>query len=162
MFRKILMGLCLSLLFAGCAGSKKGGQSGELGSDIEGTALSLDAKGSDSGTIAGLNSINFDTDQARLSSTSRQLLAANAEWMKSNSSMNIEIEGHCDERGSTEYNLALGERRAKGVKEYLVNLGVPSSRITIISYGKEKPLALGSSPSDLSKNRRANFVPKRK
>ena len=162
MLRKMLMGLCLSLLVAGCAGTKKGGQSGELGSDIEGTALSLGAQGSDSGTIAGLSSINFDTDQARLSSTARQLLAANAEWLKSNSSMNIEIEGHCDERGSTEYNLALGERRAKGVKEYLVNLGVPSSRITIISYGKEKPLALGSSPSDLAKNRRANFVPKRR
>jgi peptidoglycan-associated lipoprotein len=71
----------------------------------------------------------------------------------------LQIEGHCDSRGSIEYNLALGERRAKSVRAYLVNLGVSAKRLSVISYGKEKPIVQGDSEEAMAKNRRANFLP---
>ena len=119
----------------------------------------FDATGSDSGKISGLSSVNFDYDSSTLSSDSRRRLAENAEWIKSNAKSTVQIEGHCDSRGSVEYNLALGERRAKSVKNYLVSLGVDSKRMTIISYGEEKPIVTGESEDAYAKNRRANFVP---
>jgi peptidoglycan-associated lipoprotein len=94
-----------------------------------------------------------------LSSETRKDLAENAEWIKANPKVTVQIEGHCDSRGSVEYNLALGERRAKAVKNYLVSLGLNSKRMTIISYGEEKPVATGDSEEAYAKNRRANFVP---
>src|SRR5690606_28157607 len=103
--------------------------------------------------------VNFDYDSATLSTESRKTLADNAEWIRTNANVTVQIEGHCDARGSVEYNLALGERRAKAVKSYLVSLGVDSKRMTIISYGEEKPLVTGESDSDYARNRRANFVP---
>lgn len=126
---------------------------------IENTPMSFDAGGSDSGKISGLETINFDYDKALLSASAKKKIQGNAEWMKSRGNINIQIEGHCDARGSIEYNLSLGERRAKAVKEYMVSLGVSDSRISIISYGKEKPLANGDSEDAYAKNRRANFVP---
>ncbi len=119
----------------------------------------FDAAGSDSGKISGLSSINFDYDSSTLSSDSRRKLGENAEWIKSNAKATVQIEGHCDSRGSVEYNLALGERRAKAVKAYLVSLGVDSKRMTVISYGEEKPIVTGESKDAYAKNRRANFVP---
>jgi len=119
----------------------------------------FDATGSDSGKISGLSSVNFDYDSSTLSSDSRRKLAENAEWIKTNGKATVQIEGHCDSRGSVEYNLALGERRAKSVKNYLVSLGIDSKRLTIISYGEEKPIATGDSEEAYAKNRRANFVP---
>lgn len=123
------------------------------------TMGTIDPGGSDSGNIPGLSSINFGYDQATLDSSARDQLASNAEWIRGNSNMTIQVEGHCDERGSIEYNLSLGERRAKAVKNYLVSLGVDPARLTIISYGEEKPLERGSSESAWARNRRANFVP---
>jgi peptidoglycan-associated lipoprotein len=117
------------------------------------------AEGSDSGSIAGLNTINFEYDKSGFTSESKQKLKANADWMKQNTSVTLQIEGHCDSRGSVEYNLALGERRAKAVKSYLEGLGVESRRMNIISFGKEKPAVPGDSESAMAKNRRANFVP---
>jgi peptidoglycan-associated lipoprotein len=87
------------------------------------------------------------------------VLSNNAEWIRTNANVTVQIEGHSDSRGSVEYNLALGERRAKSVKSYLTSLGIDSKRLTIISYGEEKPLALGDAEADYAKNRRANFVP---
>ena len=121
--------------------------------------MSFDSMGSDGGNIPGLHSIHFDYDQAALSSEARRLLGDNAEWIKQNSGVTVQIEGHCDNRGSVEYNLALGERRAKSVKNYLVSLGVDGKRLTVISYGEEKPVAQGDTEEAYSKNRRANFVP---
>ncbi|MEQ1665393.1 MAG: peptidoglycan-associated lipoprotein Pal [Bdellovibrionales bacterium] len=126
---------------------------------ISSEAMSYNAAGSDSGTIDGLNTVHFGYDSATLDGASKETLKGNAAWMKSNSKVTIQIEGHCDSRGSVEYNLALGERRAKSVKDYLGNLGIDANRVTIISYGKEKPLELGDSEAVMSKNRRANFVP---
>ena len=118
-----------------------------------------DPQGSDSGKIAGLNTIFFEYDQARLTADARQKLKDNADWIKGHPAFTVQIEGHTDARGSVEYNLALGERRAKSVRSYLESMGVESKRMTIISYGKEKPLVNGDTEEAYSKNRRANFVP---
>lgn len=121
--------------------------------------MSFDATGSDSGKISGLQSVHFDYDSSTLTQETRKQLSDNAEWIKKNTKTTVQIEGHCDSRGSVEYNLALGERRAKAVKNYLVSLGVDAKRMTIISYGEEKPIATGDSEEAYAKNRRANFVP---
>jgi peptidoglycan-associated lipoprotein len=126
---------------------------------IESTPMSFEATGSDSGKIDGLQTVFFDYDKASLSADSKKKLQGNADWMKSHGNTRMQVEGHTDARGSIEYNLSLGERRAQSVKSYLTSLGIPAARIAIISYGKEKPLAPGDSEADYSKNRRANFVP---
>jgi peptidoglycan-associated lipoprotein len=126
---------------------------------IEDKNISTDPMGSDSGKINGLSTVFFDYDKATLTSDARQKLSQNAAWIKNNPSYTVQIEGHTDSRGSVEYNLSLGERRAKSVKSYLEGLGVDSKRMTIISYGEEKPLVPGDSEAAWAKNRRANFVP---
>ena len=108
-----------------------------------------------------MNTIFFDYDSSRLSENNKQLLSANAAWLKVNPGLTLLIEGHCDQRGSTEYNLALGERRAQAVKNHLVSIGVDPNNLTIISYGKERLLDMSDAESSLGKNRRANFVPVR-
>jgi len=151
-----------SLVFGlGCGSKKKKADAdpGSIDSEISSRDGAYDSLGSDSGNIKGLNSIFFEYDRAALTTNTRKRLAENADWIKSQKDLTIQVEGHCDARGSVEYNLALGERRAKAVKNYLVSLGINAKRLTIISYGKEKPLSSGDSESDLSKNRRANFVP---
>ena len=100
----------------------------------------------------------FDTDRFDLTPAARELLAANAAWLQKHPTISILIEGHCDERNTREYNLALGERRASAVRDYLVFLGIASQRIQIISYGEEKPFALGSDEGSWKLNRRAHFL----
>ena len=102
--------------------------------------------------------VMFGFDDYTLSMDSQDRLTALAENLKSNGSSVVQIEGHCDERGSIEYNLALGERRAQSVKNFLVNLGVEDSRLTTISYGEEKPSTEGHDEGAWSQNRRAEFV----
>ena len=143
---------------AGGADSANGSASQE-NPDIQDKGINSDPMGSDSGNIKGLATVFFDYDKATLTSDAKSKLSANASWIKSNPSFTVQIEGHTDSRGSVEYNLSLGERRAKSVKSYLEGLGVESKRLTIISYGEEKPLVPGDSESAFSKNRRANFVP---
>ncbi|HAG92195.1 MAG TPA: peptidoglycan-associated lipoprotein Pal [Bdellovibrionales bacterium] len=164
LMKSLLVIATLSVFAVSCASKKKsedvGGAEGQaLDSSISSQGIAYDQMGSDSGNISGLNSVNFDYDSATLSTEARKTLADNAEWIRSHGDVTIQIEGHCDSRGSVEYNLALGERRAKAVKSYLASLGIDSKRMTIISYGEEKPIALGDSESDYAKNRRANFVP---
>ena len=106
----------------------------------------------------GLQRIFFDFDQYVLTSQARDILADNAAYLKANPGVNVRIEGHCDERGSDEYNLALGERRAQAAQKYLISLGVDSSQLEVISYGEEKPLDPGNNEEAWSKNRRAEFV----
>lgn len=154
-------------LSVSCAKKKKpetgtpiGGTEGQaLDSNIASDSLAMAGTGSDSGKIPGLSSVNFEYDSSTLTTDSRRLLAENAEWIKTNANTTVQVEGHCDSRGSVEYNLALGERRAKSVKNYLVSLGIDSKRLTIISYGEEKPIASGDNEDAYAKNRRANFVP---
>lgn len=100
----------------------------------------------------------FDLDQSTVRDDARAGLQKNAEWMKRWSSTRITIEGHCDERGSAEYNLGLGDRRANSVKAYLVNLGVAADRVSIVSKGKESPFCTDSSESCWQQNRRGHFV----
>jgi peptidoglycan-associated lipoprotein len=102
--------------------------------------------------------INFEFDKYELSEEARETLANHARLLKENPQVRLKIEGHCDERGTIEYNLALGERRANVVKNYLVNYGVDSYRLSTISYGKERPLDLRSTPDAWAMNRRAAFV----
>ncbi len=102
--------------------------------------------------------IYFDFDQAGISDDMKPLITANAEYMKENANIVIVIEGNSDERGTNEYNLALAERRAINVKEYMVNLGVQPGRIRTVSYGEERPLFTGSNELDWAQNRRADSI----
>ncbi|MEO1552594.1 MAG: peptidoglycan-associated lipoprotein Pal [Pseudomonadota bacterium] len=97
--------------------------------------------------------VYFDLDQYRLSEDAQGILRRQAAWLTSYSNVNILVAGNCDERGTREYNLALGERRASVVKNYLVDLGVDPARIQTVSYGKERPLALGSTEASWAQNR---------
>ena len=101
--------------------------------------------------------IPFNYDQFSLTPQACAILDNVAEWMKSNTGKMVLIEGHCDERGTNEYNLALGDRRANSAKTYLMQLGVDSARIYTISYGEERPIAIGSTESAWAKNRRGEF-----
>jgi peptidoglycan-associated lipoprotein len=107
---------------------------------------------------SALEKIYFDFDSSTLSDSARGTLTNKNAALIKGSTANIRIEGNCDESGSTEYNLALGERRAKSAQQYLVALGVKPERLSTISYGKEKPAAQGSDESTLAKNRRDEFV----
>lgn len=129
--------------------------------DITDTPLEFDPRGAESGTIAGLNVVHFPYDSSTLTQEAQQTLAANAEWIKANPNRSIQVEGHCDSKGSNEYNLSLGERRANAVKKYLEGLGVDGARLVTISYGEERPLDPSDSEAAHAKNRRANFVPSR-
>lgn len=105
-----------------------------------------------------LKDIHFDFDKYDIRLEDEGILKENAAWLKKNPKMKIQIEGHCDERGTAEYNLALGERRANMTKRYLVSLGIASNRISIISYGEERPLDPGHHEEAWTKNRRAHIV----
>ena len=100
----------------------------------------------------------FATNESILTTMSRDTLRKQATWLRENSNVNVVVEGHADERGTREYNLALGERRANAAKDYLMTYGVSADRISVISYGKERPVDAGSSPLSWSKNRRSVTV----
>ena len=100
----------------------------------------------------------FATNKSILTTASRDTLRKQAAWMRKNGSLNFTIEGHADERGTREYNLALGERRANAVKDYLMTYGISGSRLSVISYGKERPVNSGSNPLAWSQNRRSVTV----
>lgn len=153
--------LLVGFLAVGCASNKpKNNQDdGATGSNGANSGLTLELNGdSDSGKAGGLQTVYFDFNESTLSSDSKETLKNNAEFLKSNGTVDIQVEGHCDERGGHQYNLALGERRAKAVRDYLVAAGVASKRLSTISYGKERPVAEGHDESAWGKNRRANFV----
>jgi peptidoglycan-associated lipoprotein len=108
--------------------------------------------------VNGQNVIYFDTDQYNVDSADAAALQTQAAYLNQYPQISITVEGHCDERGTREYNLALGERRANAAKNYLVSLGVAANRISVISYGKERPVALGSNEAAWAQNRRAVSV----
>jgi peptidoglycan-associated lipoprotein len=117
-----------------------------------------DLTGSLSEVSSYLKPAFFDYDKADIRSDARDVLAANATWLKKYASVRFTIEGHADERGTAQYNLALGDRRANAAKDYVVSLGVDASRIKTVSYGKERPFATGHDEDSWQKNRRAHFV----
>ena len=102
--------------------------------------------------------IHFDFDKYNLTPAAQENLLRKAEWLRANPDVTVTIEGHCDERGTNEYNLALGDRRADSAKAFLVNLGISAARLTTISYGEERPLCTEKNEECWSKNRRDNFV----
>ena len=102
--------------------------------------------------------IHFEFDKSRLLPEAKAILRVKAEWLKANPEAQVIIEGHCDERGTNEYNLALGDRRAQSAKTYLVDLGIAPERLTCISYGEERPLDPGHNEAAWAKNRRDQFV----
>ncbi|MCY4645115.1 MAG: peptidoglycan-associated lipoprotein Pal [Bacteriovoracales bacterium] len=157
MVSTVLLGLALAL--GGCSSSDKktSGVGDDYGDKMPGD-MPLELNGdSDSNTAGGIKTIYFDFNSSQLSSETRSILESNASFLKDNSGVEVEIEGHCDERGSVEYNLALGDRRAMAVKNYLSSLGVEVSRLSHTSYGKEKPVEYGHDEMAWQKNRRANF-----
>jgi peptidoglycan-associated lipoprotein len=107
---------------------------------------------------SGLKEVYFEFDRYDLDSDDRAILRTNAEWLKKNPTLRVEVEGHCDERGTNEYNLALGAKRAQAAKDYLMSLGVAPSRISATSYGEEIPVCREHSEDCWHKNRRDRFV----
>jgi peptidoglycan-associated lipoprotein len=157
--RAFITTLVVGLLAVGCASKKP--KNSQDGADANGAnaGLTLELNGdSDSGRAGGLQTVFFAFDSSNLEGDTKSALEANASYLKSNTNVDVQVEGHCDERGGRQYNLALGERRAKAVRDYLVALGVESKRISTISYGSERPKVEGHDEAAWSQNRRANFV----
>lgn len=105
-----------------------------------------------------MQTVYYEFDSFRLTNEARENLRTASQYLKDNPSVTLQVEGHCDERGTTEYNLALGERRANAAKDYLVRQGVDAGRLSVISYGEERPATMGSDESAWAQNRRASFV----
>ena len=168
MFYKFLISIFLVLFVAACATKPKdtadASGSGSTSSDSsDGTISETTGSGIVSGSQEDLivnvgDRVFFGYDSADLDSDALELLQDQVAWLKQNSGVSVTIEGHCDERGTREYNLALGERRGNAVKEFLASLGVDPGRLTVISYGKERPAAEGSTSEAWSENRRAVLV----
>ncbi len=168
MFARTLLIAAVALSVAAC--SKKEdqmaldqqgitGQEGAAvpGSDVYGQGVAGAGTQEDLATNVG-DRVFFGYDRYDISDEARMVLDKQAAWLKQYANLSITIEGHCDERGTREYNLALGERRANAVKNYLVALGVEPSRISTISYGKERPAVVGSDDGSYSQNRRGVTV----
>ena len=176
MFYKILLSMFLAVFISACsttstdtADSSGSGSSGDFNtatttSEDEATKT-VDTTTSDfSGVIGGTQEdlvvsvgdrVFFGYDSAELDADAQELLQAQAAWLKQYNKTTITIEGHCDERGTREYNLALGEKRAQSVKNYLISLGISSDRVSTISYGKERPAVVGSNDDAWGQNRRS-------
>jgi peptidoglycan-associated lipoprotein len=154
------MGLVGLLYLTGCAGQKKANTKNEDSTmNAQDKGLSLELNGdSDSQKAGGLRTVFFPFDSSEISGDSQMVLDSNAQFLKTNQGVKIQVEGHCDERGGVQYNMALGERRAQAIKDYLQAVGVPGHRMSTISFGKEKPLEMGHDDMAWSKNRRGNFV----
>ena len=153
-FKNIFLVLMAGVILTACATTKKvSTTAGEMQGDVY--------TGTD--TVEYLASgvpdrVFFATNESILTTRSRDTLRKQATWLRENSGINVVLEGHADERGTREYNLALGERRANSAKDYLMTYGVSASRISVISYGKERPVDSGSNPLSWSKNRRSVTV----
>jgi peptidoglycan-associated lipoprotein len=106
-----------------------------------------------------LEPVFFDFDQWSIREDQKEVMAKNSQWLKSNPNVKVRLEGHCDERGTAEYNLALGQKRAEGVKSFLEGMGISSQRMTPVSYGEERPLDPGHDEAAWTKNRRVDIVP---
>jgi len=125
---------------------------------VDGGALGQETFSDESGEGGPLADIHFDYDQSSLTDEARTTLEKHANWIQAHAGVRISVEGHCDDRGSVEYNLALGEQRARAAYDYLASLGVPKARLNTVSYGKERPLDTGTGEAAWAKNRRAHFA----
>jgi peptidoglycan-associated lipoprotein len=153
----------LSLVAAGCSAKKKtapGDATGLTDQKLPGSSLEAYESGRrpPGGEGGPLRDVHFAFDSYELDEQARQTLRDSAEWLKDNPKTRVEIEGHCDERGTVEYNLALGAKRAKAAKDYLSALGVSADRMSTISYGEELPLCSEHTEACWAENRRCHFV----
>lgn len=163
-----LVGVALAVLVVPGCSSKQDGDGLEGGEDsgisdesLPGGSLALaqQGAGNPAGDAGPLRDIHFDFDSFELSEGVRQTLQDNARWMSEHPNVRVEIEGHCDDRGTVEYNLALGAKRAAAAKSYLMALGISRDRMTTISYGEELPLCHEQTEECWGRNRRDHFVP---
>ena len=169
-FKNFMIISSISLLLASCetasqkavsgaASSASSGSSASKSDSVKkGKGSSLFAKGKESAAdklISVGDRVLFDYDSAELSNDSKLILDKQSRFLRANTDLTFTIEGHCDERGTREYNLALGEQRATAVRDYLVIEGISPDRLRVISYGKEKPAVVGSNDMAFAKNRRA-------
>ena len=154
--RNILLVVFASLLLTACATQKKaakGSASGLIQSDVYTGADTVEF------LATGVKDrVFFATNKSILTTAARDTLRKQAAWMRKNKDITVSVEGHADERGTREYNLALGDRRANAVKDYLLTYGISGGRLSVISYGKERPVNSGSSPLAWSQNRRSVTV----
>ena len=151
-FKNAFLIILASLVLTACA-TKKTTTTGQLQGDVYTGSDSVEYLAS-----GVKDRVFFATNESILTTASRETLRAQAAWLRKNSNINVVLEGHADERGTREYNLALGERRANSAKDYLMTYGISSDRISVISYGKERPVDSGSTPLSWSKNRRSVSV----
>lgn len=160
--RNAALAIVTGLALAACAGKAPKQLPPDPGPGISAeTGQSGPVPGSQADFVAftrGQDTIYFDTDRYNIDSEDQAALATQAQWLMRYPAKRATIEGHCDERGTREYNLALGERRANAAKAYLVSLGVDAGRLATVSYGKERPIALGSDEASWARNRRAVTV----
>ena len=145
---------------AGAAGAGGAGAGGAGGAAATGTTIPSLPSPKEFVESAALRDVYFDFDRYDVRAGDKGTLDENAKWLKTNQSALLLIEGHADERGTNEYNLALGERRAKATRDYLVSVGIEAGRITVISYGEERPTCTEKAEACWSKNRRAHFLVK--
>lgn len=163
-FGTLALAASFSLTTVGCSKKKAEDESTTPNSASSGAgttagAASNDMTGdSDTNKAGGLKTVNFAYDSFALTNEGKETLKSNSDILKTNSTMKIQVEGHCDARGGIQYNIALGEKRANATKKFLEDLGVQAERITTISFGKERLLDQGTTEEAHAKNRRANFV----
>mgnify|MGYP001238376668 CR=1 FL=1 len=162
MLMRFLITVSVLFFLAACGSTKDTTSSSDTGV-ISGSITTIPAEYTEGGTQEDLvinvgDRIQFAFDSYDLTNVAQQTLQDQAAWLKQYSDVSITVEGHCDERGTREYNLALGERRAQSMKNYLIGLGVSAGRISTISYGKERPAVLGSNDAAWDQNRRAVAV----
>jgi peptidoglycan-associated lipoprotein len=152
--------IMMAVISTGCGSKKKSGAAGGAAGGMDGMTSGYGTGASATGGIGlgTLERVHFPFDSANLDQKARDSLQVNARTLIGNGRMRVLVEGHTDERGSNEYNIALGERRARATVEYLVNLGVPRARFDIKSWGEERPLDPGKSPEAYALNRRAEFI----
>ncbi len=158
-FEKSLLVLAACLILSACATKKE--VATDSSASVTGQMQSDVYTGTDSVEYLAdgvPDRVFFATNESILTTASRETLRAQAAWLRKNSGINVVLEGHADERGTREYNLALGERRANSAKDYLMTYGISSDRISVLSYGKERPVDSGSNPLAWSKNRRSVTV----
>ena len=156
MLKKLLMLVFVLTLISACASTQNEEYSDEYDTmESEADAQNLNKEGEE---ISVSDRVYFGLNQYNISSESANVLNLQADWLKSDDQITIIVEGRCDERGTREYNLALGERRANAVKQYLIKQGIDANRIRTISYGKEKPVVLGTGEAVWAKNRVAITV----